>query len=98
LASSDGENVDSHFGRASKFYHLPDLMVKMWRLFMKTREKTSMDEDIRRCERLWRDNSSPAGLRAKFALEEAGLKFVADEGPIEDVIRRYIRHYKFMKH
>jgi len=39
-----------------------------------------------------------AGLRAKFALEEAGLKFVADEGPIEDVIRRYIRHYKFMKH
>lgn len=38
-----------------------------------------------------------AGLKGKLGIEDAGIKFVADEGPIEEVLDRWIRHTEFMK-
>ena len=38
-----------------------------------------------------------AGFKAKMGIEEAGIKLVEDEGPIEAVLNSYIEHYKFMK-
>ncbi|MBC7117690.1 NifB/NifX family molybdenum-iron cluster-binding protein [Methanothermobacter tenebrarum] len=102
VASSDGENVDLHFGKASKFiiYEFDGEKVEMI-----DERKVNVDfaekhqwmktlDAVRDCDIVI---AVQAGLRAKFGLEEAGIKFVSDEGPIDDVIRRYIKHYKFMK-
>jgi predicted Fe-Mo cluster-binding NifX family protein len=102
VASSDGENVNSHFGKASKFiiYEFDGEkaeMVEERKVNLDPAEKhqwmKTLDA-IRDCDIVI---AVQAGLRAKFGLEEAGIRFVSDEGPIEDAIRRYIKHYKFMK-
>jgi len=102
LASSDGQMVDLHFGRASKFiiYKFDGENVEIVaerKIDIKENEKhqwmKTLDA-VRDCDVVI---AVQAGLRAKFGLEEAGVKFVADEGPVEDVIGRYIRHYKFMR-
>jgi hypothetical protein len=36
------------------------------------------------------------GLRAKPALKQMGKKIVEDDGSIEDVLRRFINHQKFI--
>lgn len=40
---------------------------------------------------------SQAGLKGKVGLKNAGIKLMEDEGTIEEVLDRYISHYKFMK-
>ncbi|HHV75505.1 MAG TPA: FeMo cofactor biosynthesis protein [Thermoanaerobacterium sp.] len=102
LASSDGENVDSHFGKASRFiiYEFDGEKAEMV-----DERKVNIDpaekhqwmktlDAVRDCDIVI---AVQAGLKAKFGLEEASIRFVSDEGPIDDVIRRYIKHYKFMK-
>lgn len=37
------------------------------------------------------------GFKPKFGLDEAGIKLVEDERPIDEVLACYINHYKFMK-
>ncbi|MDI3484435.1 MAG: hypothetical protein PWQ74_1022 [Methanobacteriaceae archaeon] len=102
VASSDGENVDSHFGKASKFiiYEFDGEKAEILderEVNVNPAEKHQWIktlEAVKDCDIVI---AVQIGLRAKFGLEEAGIRFVSDEGPIEDVIGRYIRHYKFMK-
>ncbi|MDI9624047.1 MAG: NifB/NifX family molybdenum-iron cluster-binding protein [Methanothermobacter sp.] len=102
VASSDGENVDSHFGKASKFiiYEFDGEkaeMVDEREINIDPAEKhqwmKTLDA-VRDCDIVI---AVQAGLRAKLGLEEASIKLVSDEGPIDEVIKRYIKHYKFMK-
>jgi predicted Fe-Mo cluster-binding NifX family protein len=37
------------------------------------------------------------GFKSKIKAEDAGIKLVMDEGPIEEVIKRYTDHVDFMK-
>lgn len=102
IASSDGKNVDLHFGKArslcifdfngenEKF--LEKRTVKLVEdekhQWMKTL-KTIEDCDVVICVQ--------AGFKSKFGIEESGIKLVEDDGPVEEVLKRYIDHYKFMK-
>jgi hypothetical protein len=36
-------------------------------------------------------------MNGKFGLEQKGIKLVEDEGTVEEVLDRYIKHYNFMK-
>ncbi|KZX14723.1 dinitrogenase iron-molybdenum cofactor [Methanobrevibacter cuticularis] len=101
VASSDGKNVDLHFGKASSLY-----------LYNFDGEKITFDEirtvDISSNEKhQWRSVLEAiadcdvvicvqAGFKSKFGIQEAGLKLVEDEGHLDEVLNRYINHYKFM--
>ena len=37
------------------------------------------------------------GFKSKVKADEMGIKLVTDEGPIGEVLKRYIDHYNFMK-
>ena len=96
--SSDGVNVDLHLGRGKTVYVYDDLD------FVERRE-ISIDEEAKHqggkvikvcsdCDVLF---SAQYGFKSKIKAENAGIKLVMDEGPIEDVIKRYLDHVEFMK-
>jgi len=37
-----------------------------------------------------------AGMKAKYGIKKANLKLVEDEGTLEEVLERFIKHEKFM--
>ena len=37
------------------------------------------------------------GFKSKIKADNAGLKLVMDEGPIDEVLQKYIDHVKFME-
>ena len=104
IASSDGKNVDLHFGKASslcifdfdeegnnkRFIEKRAVEIKSGEKhqWMKTLD-IIQDSDVVICVQ--------AGMKSKFGIEEADIKLVEDEGPIDEVLNRYIDHYKFMK-
>jgi len=102
VASSDGKNVDLHFGKARNFliYDFDGEKAE----YMENREViidpeekhqwTKSLEVIKDCEVVI---CVQAGMKGKFGLEKAGIKLVEDEGPVDEVLERYIAHYKFMK-
>jgi len=104
IASSDGKNVDLHFGKARSICvfdfdeegnnktfvekRMVDFIPGEKHQWMKTLNAIE-DCDVVICVQ--------AGFKSKFGIEESGLKLVEDEGPLEEVLNRYIEHYKFMK-
>lgn len=102
IASSDGKNVDLHFGKGSSLY-IYDFDGKSTKFLEKRtviineNEKHQwkkvleiiMDCDVIICVQ--------AGFKSKYGIEEAGLKLVEDEGSIDEVLKRYVNHYNFMK-
>ncbi|MGJ7028991.1 MULTISPECIES: NifB/NifX family molybdenum-iron cluster-binding protein [Methanothermobacter] len=101
VASSNGREVDLHFGMASRF------LIYEYRggeLTLLEERTIDIDEDKRHQWRKVLDAlkdcdtviAVQAGLKARVGIEEAGLKFVAGEGPVEEVIGGYIRHLEFM--
>jgi len=104
IASSDGKNVDLHFGKAKSicifdfdedgdnktFVEKRTVEIELGEKhqWMKTLD-TIRDCDLVICVQ--------AGFKSKFGIEEAGLKLVEDEGPLDEVLNNYIEHYKFMK-
>ena len=98
VVSSDGVNVDLHLGRAKTVYVYDDLD------FVEKRE-ISIDDDakhqggkvIKACSDCDVLISAQFGFKSKIKAEDAGIKLVMDEGPIEDAIKRYLDHMEFMK-
>lgn len=102
LASSNGKNVDLHFGKAYKFFIYEFDGDKTH--FAETREvsiEPKQQHQWRKSLEMIKDCDVvicvQAGMNGKFGIEEAGLKLVEDHGSLEDVLKRYIDHYKFMK-
>lgn len=102
VASSNGENVDLHFGKARNFliYDFDGEKAE----YMESREVIIHPEDkhqwakslevIKDCKVVI---CVQAGMKGKFGLEKACIKLVEDEGSVDEVLERYIAHYKFMK-
>jgi predicted Fe-Mo cluster-binding NifX family protein len=103
VASSDGKNVDLHFGKARSIYIFDfdekgdnKIFVEKRTVEFESGQKHQWmktlnvikDCDVVICVQ--------AGFKSKFGLDEEGIKLVEDEGPIEEVLNRYIDHYKFM--
>lgn len=104
VASSDGENVDLHFGKASSLYvyeyneekdefDFIDHRTVEIEMDMKHQNpkiiKVIEDCKVCICEQF--------GPKAAIFAEDAGLKLVKDEGTVEEVLRKYIDHVNFMK-
>ena len=104
VASSNGKDVDLHFGKARSICifdfdeegnnktfverRTVEFESGQKHQWMKTLN-TIGDCDVVICVQ--------SGFKSKFGIEEAGLKLVEDEGSIDEVLNRYIDHYKFMK-
>lgn len=101
VAVTDNEKFTDHFGKAQKFliYELINDQMN----FIETREslkvpnekhqwskslKTTEDCDVIICLQI--------GLRAKPALKQLNKKVVEDDGPVGNVLQRFIEHVKFM--
>ena len=104
VASTNGENVDLHFGKAHSLYvyeyneendeinFLEQRTVEI-EVDMKHQNpkiiKTIEDCEVAICEEF--------GPKAAIFAEDAGLKLVRDEGSVEEALRKYIDHVNFMK-
>jgi predicted Fe-Mo cluster-binding NifX family protein len=98
VVSSDGKNVDLHLGRGKSIYVYEDLE------FVEKREVEIADDAkhqggkvIKACSDCDVLIAVQYGFKSKIKAEDAGVKLVMDEGPIEDVLKRYLDHVEFMK-
>ncbi|MGL4669361.1 MAG: NifB/NifX family molybdenum-iron cluster-binding protein [Methanobacteriaceae archaeon] len=102
IASSNNKDVDLHFGKARNIiiYELEDKTANK----IENREVIINDdqrhqwkkvlETIKDCDIVI---CAQAGLKSKIGIDEAGIKVVEDEGPVDEVLARYIKHIEFMK-
>ena len=101
VVSSDGENVDLHLGRGKSIY-VYDCGDEI--NFVEKRD-VEIAEDakhqggkvIKACNDCDVLIAVQYGFKSKIKAEDAGIKLVMDEGPITEVLKRYIDHVNFMK-
>ena len=101
VASSNGKDVNLQFGKAKKLfvYDINGEDIK----FVEERNVDVSDEikhqgskvieAVSDCETVIVDQYGP---KTKIKAKKANLKIVEDEGPIEEVLKRYIDHVNFM--
>ena len=101
VVSSDGENVDLHLGRGKSLYiyEYDDELsfVEMRSVEIADDEKHQGSKVLKACEDCDVLISVQFGFKSKIKAEDQGIKLVMDEGPIDDVLKRYINHVEFMK-
>lgn len=101
VASSDGKNVNLHFGKAKTLYIYE---IKDDEFYFIEKRNVEINEDekhqgskvinvISDCDVAIVTQYGP---KTKIKANKIGLKIITDEGLIEDVLTRYIEHVKFM--
>ena len=101
VVSSDGENVDLHLGKGKSVY------VYDWDDKLEFVEKRDIEiaEDskhqggkvLKTCSDCDVLIAVQYGFKSKIKADDQGIKLVMDEGPIDEVLQRYIDHVNFMK-
>ncbi|WP_295589618.1 NifB/NifX family molybdenum-iron cluster-binding protein [uncultured Methanobrevibacter sp.] len=100
VVSSDGKNVDLHLGRGKSVY-VYDYADEL--KFVERRD-VEISEDAKHqggkvitachdCDVLI---AVQFGFKSKIKADDAGIRLVMDEGPVDEVLQRYIDHYNFM--
>ena len=104
VASSNGKDVDLHFGKAHSLYVYEYDEENDEFKFIDQRNveieqdmkhqnpniiKAIEDCEVAICEEF--------GFKAQIHAEDAGLKLVKEEGTVEEALRKYIDHVNFMK-
>lgn len=98
VVSSDGKNVDTHLGRGKNVYVYDDLdFVEMREVEISEDSKHQGGKVIQACGDCEVIISVQYGFKTKIKAEDAGVKLVMDEGPVDEVIQRYLDHVEFMK-
>ena len=104
VASSNGEDLDLHFGKAHTLYvYEYDEEKDEFDFIDKRTVEIEMDtkhQNPKIIEAL--DDCEVAicaqfGPKAQMHAEDAGLKLVKEEGTVEEALRAYIDHVNFMK-
>ncbi|WP_407423812.1 NifB/NifX family molybdenum-iron cluster-binding protein [Methanobrevibacter sp.] len=101
IVSSDGENVDLHLGRGKSVYvydYLDEVsFVERRDVEIAEDAKHQGGKVIKACSDCDVLIAVQYGFKSKIKAEDAGIKLVMDEGPVCDVLKRYIDHVNFMK-
>ena len=101
VVSSDGENVDLHLGKGKSVYvydYGDELsFVEMRSVEISEDSKHQGSKVLKACEDCDVLISVQFGFKSKIKAEDLGIKLVMDEGPIDEVLKRYIDHVEFMK-
>ena len=101
VVSSDGENVDLHLGRGKSIF----VYDYDGELSFVERRDIEIDDDtkhqggkvIKTCSDCDVLIAVQYGFKSKIKAEDAGIKLVMDEGPVDEVLKRYINHVEFMR-
>ena len=101
VVSSDGENVDLHLGKGKSvyIYDYDDELsfVEVRNLEIDGEAKHQGGKVIKTCSDCDVLFAVQYGFKSKIKADDAGIKLVMDEGPIDEVLQRYIDHVEFMK-
>ena len=101
VVSSDGENVNLHLGKGKSVYvydYDGELsFVEHRSVEIAEDSKHQGSKVLKACEDCDVLISVQFGFKSKVKAEDQGIKLVMDEGPIEEVLKRYIDHVEFMK-
>lgn len=98
VVSSDGVNVDLHLGRGKNIYVYDDLdFVEMREVEIAEDAKHQGGKVINACGDCDVLIAVQYGFKSKMKAEDAGIRLVMDEGPIAEVIQRYLDHVEFMR-
>ena len=101
VSSSNGKDVDLLFGK-SKTLYVYEFNGENTKFFEK--REVEIDEDRKhqgvKIVKLLHDVDLvicvQIGFKSKMRLDKKGIKVYQDEGPIDEVLERYVNHYKFM--
>ena len=101
VVSSDGVNVDLHLGKGKSVY-IYDYDDEL--SFIEHREVEIAEDSkhqgskvLKACEDCDVLISVQYGFKSKIKAEDQGIKLVMDEGPVEEVLNRYIDHVNFIE-
>ena len=101
VVSSDGENVDLHLGKGKSLY-IYDWDEEL--NFVEVRDVEITEDSKHQGGKVLNACSDcdvliavQYGFKSKIKAEDAGIKLVMDEGPIDEVLKRYINNVNFMK-
>ena len=101
VVSSDGKNVDLHLGRGKSLciydYDGEVTFVERRDVEIAEDSKHQGGKVIKACEDCDVLIAVQYGFKSKIKAEDAGIKLVMDEGPIDEVLKRYVDHVDFMK-
>ena len=101
VVSSDGENVDLHLGKGKSVYvydYDDELsFVEKRDIEISEDSKHQGGKVIKACSDCDVLISAQYGFKSKIKAEDAGIKLIIDEGPVDEVLKRYIDHVEFMK-
>ncbi len=101
VVSSDGENVDLHLGRGKSIYvydYDDELrFVERRDIEIEDDAKHQGGKVIKTCSDCDVLIAVQYGFKSKIKAEDAGIKLVMDEGPVDEVLKRYIDHVEFMR-
>lgn len=102
LAASDDEKYTEHFGKAQKFliYEFNNENMEFLEIRVSAKEPGEKhqwgkslnvvgDCDVVICLQI--------GMRAKPGLKELGIKVVEDDGTVDEVLGRFMKHQQFMQ-
>ena len=101
VVSSDGKNVDLHLGKGKSVYvydYEDELsFVEVRNIEIEGEAKHQGGKVIKACSDCDVLFAVQYGFKSKIKADDAGIKLVMDEGPIDEVLQRYIDHVEFMK-
>lgn len=104
VASSNGEDLDLHFGKAHSLYvyeydeeHDEINFIDKRTVEIESDTKHQNPKIIKALEDCEVAICQQFGPKAQIHAEDAGLKLVKDEGKVDEVLRKYIDHVNFMK-
>lgn len=100
VVSSDGKNVDLHLGKGKSVY-IYDYEDEL--SFVEKRDVEIAEDSkhqggkvIKACSDCDVLIAVQYGFKSKIKADDAEIKLVMDEGPIDEVLQRYIDHFNFM--
>ena len=104
VTSSDGENVDLHFGKGNSLY-VYDYNEENEDLSFLEHRTVAIEEDkkeqsyliIKAIEDCDVVICLEFGFKAQIKASEANLKLVREEGTVKEALDSYINHVNFMK-
>ena len=101
VVSSDGKNVDLHLGKGKSLYiydYEDELtFVEQRSVEIAEDSKHQGSKVLMTCSDCDVLISVQYGFKSKIKADDQGIKLVMDEGPIDEVLNRYIDHVNFMK-
>ena len=97
VTSSDGENVDLHFGKGNSLYVYDYNFLEHRTVAIEEDKKEQSYLIIKAIEDCDVAICLEFGFKAQIKANESNIKLVREEGTVKEALDSYINHINFMK-